>query len=118
MKIGLRFFTRRLFHFSADTNLPVQLDPVKAKCSLRIRLKLLPLGAFVIRKEHEAVLIETLEQDDSHRWSAVATGGSEAHRIDVADASLNRGREPIPKLFNRIGMKIAPAQTFPDMLVT
>ena len=29
MKISLRLFTRGLFHFSADANLPVEFDPVK-----------------------------------------------------------------------------------------
>ena len=31
---------------------------------------------------------------------------------------LNRFGEPIPKLFNRIGMKVAPAQTLADVFVT
>ena len=75
MKIALRFFARGLFDFSADANLPVEFDPVKTQARVRIRLKLFPLRAFVICKEHEAVLIETLQQNDSHRRPAIATGG-------------------------------------------
>ena len=118
MKIGLRLFTRGLLNFSADANLPVELDPVKPKRSVRIRFKLFSLRALVIRKEHEPVLIETLQQNNSHRRSAIAIGGSEAHRIDVADTGFNRGGKPIPELFNRISIKVAPAQTFSDVLVT
>ena len=39
MKIRLRLFTRRLFHFSVDTNLPVQFDPVKPKRGVWIGLE-------------------------------------------------------------------------------
>src|SRR5262249_6907295 len=35
MKIGLRFFARGLLDFSADTNLPVEFDPVKTELSVR-----------------------------------------------------------------------------------
>src|SRR5438477_985667 len=66
MKIDLRFVTRGLFHFSTDTNLPVEFDPVKHKRGVRIGLELFPLCAFVIRKEHEAILIEAFQQNDSH----------------------------------------------------
>ena len=46
MKISLRLFTRGLFHFSADANLPVKFDPVKPKRSVRIGLELFPLWYF------------------------------------------------------------------------
>src|SRR6476661_4627644 len=110
MKIGLRFFARRFLDFSADTNLAVELDPVKAEGSVRISLELFPLCALVIRKEHKPVVIETLQQHNSHRRSPIAAGGSETHCIYVADTGLDRGGEPIPKLFSRIGMKVAPPQ--------
>ena len=118
MKITLRFVTRSLFHFSIDTNLPVQFDPVKPKRSVWIGLELFPLRAFIIRKEDEAILIEALQQNDSHRWPRVAIRRGKAHRIDVANASLNRGGEPIPKLLDRVAIEVASAQTFADVLVT
>ena len=118
MKISLRFFTRGLFHFSADTNLPVEFNPVKPKRCVRIRVELFPFGAVVIRKEDEAVLIETLQENDSHRRSRVATRRRKAHRVDITNAGLDRGGEPIRKLPDRIRIQIAPAQTFPDVIVT
>jgi hypothetical protein len=63
-------------------------------------------------------LIEALQKNDSRRRSAIAIRRCKTHRIDVADTGLNRGGEPIPKLFNRIRIKVAPAQTFADVLVT
>ena len=41
MKICLRFFARRFFHFSADANLPVQFDPVKRQRRIWIGVELL-----------------------------------------------------------------------------
>src|SRR5262249_19187206 len=61
MKISLRLFTRGFLHFSADTNLPVEFDPVKPKRGVRIGLELFPLCAVVIGEEHEPILIETLQ---------------------------------------------------------
>ena len=118
MKISLRLFTRGLFHFPADTNLPVELDPVKTKSGVRIGLELFPFGAFVIRKKDEPVLIETLQENNSHRRSRVATRRRKAHRVDITNAGLNRGGEPIRKLPDRIRIQVAPAQTFPDVIVT
>jgi hypothetical protein len=60
MKIGLRLFTRGLFHFSADSNLPVELNPVKPKRRIWIGLQLFALFALVICKKHEAILVEAL----------------------------------------------------------
>src|SRR6478752_9676598 len=110
MKIRLRLFTRGLFHFSADANLPVELNPVKPQGGVWICLKLFPLCAFVIRKEHEAILIEALQQNDSHRRSRVAIRRRKAHRIDVVNAGLNRGSEPIGELLDRVAIKVASAQ--------
>src|SRR4030095_3454089 len=99
MKIGLRFFARGFLDFSADTNLAIEFDPVKPKRSVRIGLKLFSLCALVIRKKHEAVLIETLQQNNSHRRSAISPDSGEAHCVHVADTGLNGGSEPIAKLF-------------------
>ena len=118
MKIGLRFFARGLLDFSADANLPIELDPVKPKRSVRIRRKLFPFCALVIREEHEAVFIKTLQKNYSHRRSAIPPDGGKTHCVHIMDAGLNRGGEPIAKLFNRVAGKIAPAQAFTDMLVT
>src|SRR5258708_16917789 len=38
--------------------------------------------------------------------------------MDVGDTGLNRCREPVSKLFDRIAVEIAPAQTLSHMLVT
>ena len=95
MKISLRLFTRGLFHFSADTDLPVEFNPVKPKGCVGIGVELFPFGAFVIRKKDEAVLIETLQENDSHRRSRVAIRRRKAHRVDVTNAGLYRGGEPI-----------------------
>src|SRR5215208_4647836 len=84
MKVRLRFFTRSLLHFSTDADLPVEFDPVKPKRRVWIGLELFPFRAFIIRKEHEAILIEALQQNDSHRRSCVAIRRRKAHRIDVA----------------------------------
>ena len=59
MKISLRLFPGNLFNSSADPDLPVEFDPVKAKRGVRIRIELFPLRALVIAKEDEAVLIKT-----------------------------------------------------------
>ena len=118
MKIALRFFTRGLLHFSTDTNLPVEFDPIKPKRGVRIGLKLFPFCALVIRKKYEAIFIEALQQNDSHRRYAIAPRGGETHCVHVADTGLNCRGEPIAKLFNRVAGKIAPAQAFTDMLVT
>src|SRR6478752_7764967 len=117
MKITLRLFTRGLFHVSTDTNLPVKFDPVKPKRGVWIGLELFSLRAFIIRKEHEAILIEALQQNDSHRRSCVAIRRRKAHRIDVVNAGLNRGGEPIGELLDRVAIKVASAQPSADVLV-
>src|SRR4029077_16855963 len=89
MKIRLRLFTRGLFHFSTDTNLPVEFDPVKPKRGVRIGLELFPLCAFVIRKEHAAILIEAFQKNDSLRRSAMAIRRRKTHCIDVVNTGLN-----------------------------
>src|SRR6266487_1930263 len=83
-----------------------------------IGVELFPFGAFVIRKKDEAVLIETLQENDSHRRSRVATRRRKAHRVDITNAGLNRGGKPIRKLPDRIRIQVAPAQTFTDVIVT
>src|SRR4051794_11154323 len=118
MKISLRFFTRGLFYFSIDTNLPVQFDPVKPKGGVRIRLKLSALRAFIIRKEHEPILVEAFQQNDSHRWPGVPIRRRKTHRIDVANASFNRGGEPVGELLNRVAIEIATSQSSANVLVT
>ena len=118
MKITLRLFARGLFRFSTDTNLPVEFDPVKPKRGVWIGVELFPLRAFIIRKEHEAILIEALQKNDSHRRSRIAIRRGKTHRVHVADTGLNRGGEPVPELLDRIFIEITPAQTFSDVLVT
>src|SRR5574338_1081851 len=118
MKISLRFFTRGFLNFSVDANLPVEFDPVKPKRGVRISLELFPLCALVICKEHEPVVIETLEQNNSHGRSAIATGGGETHCINVPDPGLNGSGKPISELFHRVTSKVAPAQTLSDVIVT
>jgi len=118
MKITLRLFTRGPFYFSTDTNLPVEFDPVKPKRGVWIGLELFPLCAFIIRKEHEAILIEALQQNDSHRRFAIAIRRGKTHCIDVVNASLNRGGEPVGELLDRVAMQIATSQPFSDVLVT
>src|SRR6266403_3963438 len=58
MKISLRFFTRGLLHFSADANLPFQLDPIKRQRRVRIGIELLPFFALVVGKKDESILVE------------------------------------------------------------
>jgi hypothetical protein len=43
-----------------------------------------------------------VEENDSHRRSRVAIRRRKTHCIDVANASLNRGGEPIGKLLDRV----------------
>src|SRR6476646_10843787 len=117
MKISLRFFTRSFRHFSADANLPVQFDPVKRQCRVRIGLELLSFFAFVIRKKNEAVLIEAFQQNNADRRSAIPAGSGQAHCVDVANTRFDCGGEPVAELLDWIGIKIAPAQTFPGVLV-
>ena len=83
-----------------------------------IGLELFPFRAFVIGKEHEAILIEALQQNDPHRRPRVAIRRGKAHRVDVVNASLNRGGEPVGKLLDRVAIEVASAQTFADVLVT
>ena len=117
MKINLRFFAGGLFHFSADSDLPVQFDPIKCHRRVRIRGELLSFLAFVICKEHEAVLVETFQQNDAHCRLGVGAGGGEAHRVHIANTGLDGGGKPVRKLFDWIGIKITPAQALPDMLI-
>ena len=117
VKISLRFFARGFLHFSVDANLPVELDPVKRQRRVRIGLQLFPFLAFVIGKKNKPVLIEVFLQKDADRRSAIPAHGGEAHCVDVPNACLDRGTEPVPKLFDRVGIKIAPAQTFLGVLV-
>src|SRR5262249_33054186 len=118
MKVGLRLFARCLLHFSVDTNLPVEFDPVKPKRSVWVGVELFPLCALVIRKEHKTLLIETLQKNNSHRRSAIPTGGGKTHCVHVADTGLNCCGKPIGKLSDRIAIEIAPPQAFADVIIT
>ena len=118
MKISLRLFTRGLFHFSTDTNLAVEFDPVKPKRGVRIGVELFALRAFIICKEDEAILIEAFQQNDSHGRSRVARRRRKTHRIDVVNASLDRGGEPVGKLLDGVAVEVATSQPSADVLVT
>src|SRR6266446_6153048 len=65
-KVSQRFFARGFLHFPADANLPVEFDPVKPQCRVRIGLQLLSFLALVIGKENEPVLVETFQQHNPH----------------------------------------------------
>src|ERR1700757_541381 len=118
MKIGLRFFARGLLHWPANANLSVKFDPIKCQRRVRVRIELLPFFALVIGKKDEPVLVEAFQENNAHRWSAVRSSCGQAHCVDIANTGFNRCREPVSKLFDRIAIKIAPAQTLADMLVT
>src|SRR5204863_9395242 len=109
--------TRGLFHFSTDTNLAVEFDPVKPKRGVRIGVELFALRAFIICKEDEAILIEAFQQNDSHGRSRVARRRRKTHRIDVVNASLDRGGEPVGKLLDGVAVEVATSQPSADVLV-
>src|SRR6266576_1599432 len=118
MKIALRFPTRRFFCFPGDANLSIQFNPIKCQRRVRIGFELHPLFALVIRKKNETVLIESFQSHHAYGWFCVAPSGGEAHRVDIANFGLNRRSEPVRKLFDRIRIEVAPAETARGVLVT
>src|SRR4029077_17259533 len=95
MKVTLRFFPRSFFRFPADAHLSVPFTPIKCESRVRIGFELSAFFAFVIREKHEALLIESLQQDDSDRWFSVAPGGGETHGVDITNLSFDCRSEPV-----------------------
>src|SRR3954470_3290298 len=102
MKIGGGIFARGSLDGAADSDLALELGPVKTKRRVGVGFKLPALFAVVVREETEAAGIHTLEQNDAHRRFAVGCGGGETHRIDVANVGSEGRGEPGPELFYRI----------------
>src|SRR4026209_1067033 len=111
MKIGLRFFARSFSRFPTDSNLSVEFDPVKCQRRVRVGVELLTFFALVIGKKHEPVLVEAFQKSNPHRRPAISPSCGKAHCIDVANTGFDYRSEPISKLFDRIAIEIAPAQT-------
>ena len=118
MKIGGRIFARCFLDRAADPNLPFQFRPVKTKRRERIRLELAAFIALVVRKETEAVRIDSFEQNDTDGWFAVRGSGGEAHGVYVADVGGERSGEPGAELLDRIRVQIGSAKPLRFVFVT
>ena len=101
-EVGVRFGGRKLRDTSGDTHLAVDLAPVKYQGGMGIRGQLLPLTAFVIGKEEEAALIDSLEQDHSRRWAAAGRSGRESHSVRFGEPGAFDGAEPAAELLNGV----------------
>ena len=118
MKIRLRLFARGFFCFPANANLSIKFNPVKCQCRVRVGIELLSFFAFIVGKKDESIVVEAFQQNNPHGWSAVSPSCGQAHCIDVANPGLNRSREPVSKLFDRIAAEIAATQASGRVFVT
>src|SRR4030095_6484773 len=115
MKIRFRFRARSLLHPSSNANLTLQLHPVNDKGGPRIGRQLTAFAALIVGKKNETVLIETLQENDANRWSAIGCGSSEADRVCIRQRGINGRRKPGRELLNRILMHIWRTQ-FPRFI--
>src|SRR5579884_2174985 len=118
VKVNKRFLPGNFFRAAANANLSIQFDPVKGQCGVGIGCKMFPFFAFVIGEKDKALVVEILQQHDSHRRPAVWGDRCQAHGIRVANTGLGCRGKPVAKLLDRIRVEIAPAKTFADMLVS
>src|ERR1019366_7308531 len=98
--VGLR---RRDFrHASLDADLPALPLPVECERRERIATQLAPLAASGVGEEHEAALVDSLEQDEPHGCLSVALRRCKRHRFIVRNSRAPRVLEPADELRNRI----------------
>ena len=99
--ILVRLFRADLRDQPAHPHLAAQRLPVEAHGGLAGRQKLAPLGAFQIRVEHEAALIEILQQHHAHIRQSTVIDRRDRYRVGVVDLFLRGVRKPFSKKLKR-----------------
>ena len=80
-----------------DSHLPIDRRPVEAQRRVWVGEQLVALVALAIGVEHEAALVEPLEQYHSGRRPPVPAGGRQRHRGRVLEAAVQRLGVPLGK---------------------
>ena len=104
MKIRFRFCARSFLDPSGNANLPLQLHPVNDEGGLRIGFQFAAFAALIVGKKNETALIETLQENDANRRSAIGCGGGEADRVRIRQRGIDSRRKPGRELLNWIVM--------------
>lgn len=81
--IGIRLWPLEAFCHTAHTNLPAQRFPMQNEGCLAGCLDFLPLGAGVIRVEHERIVKNILEQNHANIWQPVGIDACKRNRVRV-----------------------------------
>ena len=93
-EIGGRFrgFERR--RDALDAHLPLEIGPEEEQRRVGFRRQLAALPAQVVREEHEAAVVEDLEQHDARGGPAVGIDRRERHRVGLDELRFHRLGEP------------------------
>ena len=102
MKVLIRFLVTDLLDPPFDTHLTLQIRPPESHGRHRVGQQLLALGALVVGEEHEALLIEALEQQGTQMRLAVAVHRGQHHGVGFGGFHLHRLTEPQPEQAVRV----------------
>src|SRR5262249_51552626 len=91
-----------LFHTALDADLPAPGLPVQCERRARIYAQLAALATSRVSEEHQPALVDSLQQDESHRGLAAAHCRGKCHRLVVRNSELPSLIEPANEFCNRI----------------
>src|SRR5712671_5313605 len=84
IRVGLR--RRNFLYASFDADLLTPRLPIDCERAVRIAAQLTPLAASGVGEEHEAALVDSLEQDEPHGCPSVALRRCKRHRFIVRNS--------------------------------
>src|SRR5471032_3023487 len=93
-KIGIAIFRTCLDDGTLDTHLEFEFDPVKQQTRGGVAREFMTFAAEVIREEHEAAVVDALDQHDACRRAAALVDGRERHGIGFGYLCVERLRKP------------------------
>ncbi len=97
------FFSRHFFNVSLNAHLPTLWLPVEGERGVRIAPQLAPLATPGVGEEHEAALVDFLEQDEPDGGLPAMRGGRKRDRLIVRNFQTPRLMEPADEFRDRVG---------------
>src|SRR5215210_9249668 len=85
-----------------EANLPAQGLPVEDERGPRVRLEVATFPAFVVCVEDEAVIVDSVQENDPGRGSSVRIRGRQSHGLGHRQAKSPSLVEPCSELLHRV----------------
>ncbi|CAG9265785.1 hypothetical protein PCAR4_630034 [Paraburkholderia caribensis] len=104
------FCVARLDDGALDTHLALEFDPVEKEACVWVLREFEALAALVVREEHEAPLIDTLDQHDARRRPAARVDRRKRHRVRFGELCVDGLFEPHVELTERVRVGVGDVQ--------